>query len=404
MTAPAPTGPDDTVTLLIAGEAFSGWQDVQIVRGIELFPSHFVLRVTERLPAQAGLVAIEPGQTCQLKVGADLVLTGYIDTYEARVSTKGHEITVVGRSGTEDLVDCAAGVTSGQESASRMTFSAPTLLQLAQDLCKPLGVTVTAPDGEGPPLASISDVIPQFTIPLGATVYDVLEPYAQVRQMILTDGTDGNLVLAKVGTKAAASGFTLPGSVIEAQVGFRKQDRFTIYLPAFQAFDAAMELAGPNGTSGNYLQPVRDLGAFGGQKRPDGRERYRPHFVISPQNMNGLNLAELLAQWERARRYGRSQAVSAQVSLWRDAAGTLWTPNTLAEVDMPALKLAKLTWLITQVTLIKGLGGGTRSLVTLMPKEGFIPQPAFQRAFDPQLAQGLSQSMTAQRDGRRDQG
>lgn len=71
---------------------------------------------------------------------------------------------------------------------------------------------------------------------------------------------------------------------------------------------------------------------------------------------------------------------------------------------MPALKLAKLTWLITQVTLIKGLGGGTRSLVTLMPKEGFIPQPAFQRAFDPQLAQGLSQSMTAQRDGRRDQG
>ncbi len=57
MTAPASTGPDDTVTLLIAGEAFSGWQDVQIVRGIELFPSHFVLRVTERLPGPDPVVS-----------------------------------------------------------------------------------------------------------------------------------------------------------------------------------------------------------------------------------------------------------------------------------------------------------------------------------------------------------
>ncbi len=165
-----------------------------------------------------------------------------------------------------------------------------------------------------------------------------------------------------------------------------------------------MQQPRPDGTSGNYLQPVRDLGAFGGQKRLDGQDRYRPHFVISPQFVGDFKLAELLAQWECARRYGRSQAVSAQVSLWRDAAGALWTPNTPASVDMPALKLAKLTWLITQVTLIKGLGPGTRSLVTLMPKEAFMPRPAPQTAFDPQLSQALSQSLAARRDGRRDQG
>jgi len=390
--------PRDLVTLQIAGQNFAGWQDVQIVRGVELFPSYFSLKLTERLPGAPKSLAIDPGQTCRVMIGSDLVLTGYVDSYESRISARGHEITVIGRSGTQDLVDCAAGITpAGDPVQPAMTFSAPTLLKLAQDLCAPFGIKVTEPDGEGVPLVSFGNGgIPAFTMPLGATVYDYLEPKARIRQMLMLDGRDGNLILAKVGTKKASSGFTLPGNVLEAQVRFSKQDRFTIYLPVAHPFDNFRELVGPDGRSANSYAPVPDAAAFKNQPRLDGKPRYRPHFVISDQPFPGSSLAEQLAKWEKARRYGRSQAVTALVPLWRDISGALWTPNTLAQVDMPALKVPACTWLISQVTFLKG-DAGTRTAVTLMPPEAFQPDPTFDTSFNPQITQAFEQSRANQK-------
>src|SRR5438132_5694166 len=48
--APRADTPDDVVTLIVGGAKFTGWEEVRIIRGMELFPSHFSLRVTERLP------------------------------------------------------------------------------------------------------------------------------------------------------------------------------------------------------------------------------------------------------------------------------------------------------------------------------------------------------------------
>jgi len=388
--------PGDALTLIVGDQRLQGWLDVHLTRGIEVFPSHFVLRVTERTPGQPSKVSVDPGATCKVLIGSDLVLTGYVDTYASAVSPRGHTITVVGRSQTEDLVDCAAGVKEGQETKATMTFSSPTLLLLAQDLCQPFGITVTEPDGEGTPLVSIGDGIPQFSIQLGQTVYDVLEPIARWKQMLMLDGTDGNLVLAKVGTKRAGSGFAMPGNVEEAKVGFRKQDRFTVYLPAQFSFDNAFEVQPSAGGSGNFYQVVPDGAAFQGQSRLDGKARYRPHFVVSEQNLGGIYLAEFRAKWEKARRYGRSQAVTLTVSTWRDRKGDLWAPNTLATVDLPALKLANLTWLITEVTFLRG-SSGTRATVTLMPPEAFTPEPSFLTAFDPQIAQAQGDALRSSR-------
>jgi prophage tail gpP-like protein len=388
--------PSDEVTLEIAGQRFSGWESVRIVRGVELFPSHFMLQVTERLPTESKKSAILPGSTCRLKIGTDLVISGYVDTVEIHLSTKEHKVAVVGRSATEDLVDCAAGVEDGKETLATMTFSAPNLLTLANILSSPFGITVTAPDGEGTPLVSIADGIPQFTIPLNTSPYDVLEPLARLRSRLLMDGIDGNLVIAAVGTKKTASGFTLPGSVKEAAVRFDKQDRFSVYLPAQNATDTMMDVAAAaRTTSGNYLKPVPDEAAFKDQPRLDGGKRYRPHFVVNDQYFDSIYLAEKLAEWEKGRRFGRSHAVTAVVPLWRDSAGTLWTPNTLAQVNMPALKLANLTWLISHVVYMKGFGTGTQTMVTLMAKEAFDPQPTFNTSFDPQISQAADAVLKA---------
>lgn len=385
--------PDDELTLVVAGQRFTGWKGVRVGRGIEAFPSYFALTLTERLPGQPGLFAIRPGQTCRVMIGAVLILTGYIDTYRSKITVAGHTVSVTGRSKTQDLVDCAAGVKDGEEARAVMTFSAPTLLQLATDLCEPFGITVFEPDGEGTPLVSVGDGIPQFTIPLGETVFGVLEPKARWLRRLLIDRTDGNLILATVatGTPSKARSFTLPGNCEEAEVGFHTQERFTIYLPAAFPTDAGFSIAHTLGTtSANYFNPVKDEAAFKDLPRDDGKPRYRPTFVISDQNIDGIKLAEQQANWRKARDFGRSQAVTVTVSTWRDADGSVWLPNTLATVDIPILKLEKLTWVIASVEYRRDLKG-TRAIVTLMPPEAFQLEPVLLTQFDPQIAQAVNE-------------
>ena len=74
------------------------------------------------------------------------------------------------------------------------------------------------------------------------------------------------------------------------------------------------------------------------------------------------------------RRVGRSQAVTIVCDSWRDGASNLWTPNWLAPISLPSLKV-QATWLISKVTFLRD-EQGTRAEVTLMPKEAFSAEPA----------------------------
>ena len=52
--------------------------------------------------------ADKPGDPCEVKIGKDLVLTGYV--FKAPISYDGRQISlsIEGSSKTQDLVDCAA--------------------------------------------------------------------------------------------------------------------------------------------------------------------------------------------------------------------------------------------------------------------------------------------------------
>ena len=115
--------------------------------------------------------------------------------------------------------------------------------------------------------------------------------------------------------------------------------------------------------------------------------------------MDGQYVAVARAQWEKARRYGRSQAATVTVDSWRDSAGTLWMPNRLCPVDLPALKIVGQRWLIASVTYQLGLEGGTRALLVLMPPEAFQPEPNLVQPFDMQVYRDLRGSSASAAPG-----
>ena len=48
--------------------------------------------MTERFPGEADGVVVKPGDPCTVKIGDDLVITGYIDRYHPSITPTGHAV------------------------------------------------------------------------------------------------------------------------------------------------------------------------------------------------------------------------------------------------------------------------------------------------------------------------
>ena len=353
-----PPSTDDTLSLVIAGTAWAGWQRVAVKRGMDSIPASFDVQVTERYPNPSSDISIKPGDPCQVKIGSDLVITGYVDRYAASVSSRDHSVRISGRSKSEDLVDCAAFI--GDKDNPTYQVKGGTTLSIAQALAKPYGVTISSIAGDGV-------TIPQFNINLGETAWEIIDRITRYSELIAYDMPDGSIVLAQAGSEKMGSGFIQGVNVEQGDVNFTMDTRFSEY----EGFLFSQMVYT---TDGGTNQAKRGVIA-----KDDAVPRYRKHIIISEQTVMGQPILEKRVIWEKNRRMGRSQAVTCTVDSWRDTAGKLWAPNHLAPIKIPSLKLPQVDWCIGEVTYTRD-EGGQHAVVVLMPKEAFLPEPS---AFQP---------------------
>ncbi len=368
---PAPEDPD-RVTLTIGGRAWQGWQDIRIARGCERVPNDFDLVVTEYFPG-AGQIVIEPGQECQLKIGQDLVITGYVDRYSAGIAYNQHGVKISGRGRCQDLVDCSV-ITDGIGSQ----IGNAALLATAQRLAEPYGIQVTSRAGD----AFIAETLGLFQT---ETPFDVIERLARSTGYLAYEGPDGNLILNRVSAERHATGFVEGANVERANVAFSMDARFSEYRVIRTALENLDDIASAVGNADwNRIDISRDYGV----------PRRRRRNIVVEQQFAGDDFAIRRGRWEMSRRYGRSQAVTLVVDSWRDGAGMLWEPNRLVRVHLPSLKLSEKLWCIGDVTYLRG-PQGQRAEVVLMPPEAFEPQPTILQPFDNQVATELRAAQPA---------
>lgn len=358
----------DEVTLVVGDLEWRGWTSVRVTRGIERCPSDFQLEVTENY-ADAAQIAIKPGDPCELYLGDDRVVTGYVNRYMATIGDRAHTITIVGRGRCQDLVDCAAKWPGQQIMAS-------SVLEVAQKLAAPYGIEVK---GEpGPPVGQGgSTLIPQLMLMLGETCWEIIEKLCRIAGLLAFEQADGSLLLTvnpgdvnerivqSIATNtdpATASGFAEGVNVERATVVFSDDQRFGRYEAYMQAFWQWSDV----NKEGNLIATAIDAGA----PRP-ARERV----VVAEMSHNlGIDNAKARAVWEANRRWGRSHVLTLTTDSWRDSSGKLYEPNVLAALDLPTLKVEGVSWLISEVTYRKG-HDGTHADLLLMPAQAFSVQP-----------------------------
>lgn len=353
--------PDNTVTIIIGGQRFTGWQSVRISRSCEKMPPDFDIIATERNPDTGAIALLPPASPCEIRIGADLVITGYVDRYLPSFNPRNHQVQIQGRGKTEDLVDCS--VTPDMINGMQIVTSS--LRDLAQRIVAKFGmptpITVSGPEtsvtapNSGAPLV--------FNATLQETPYEILERVARYAGVLLYEGTDGNLIIAEVGASTMASGFAQGVNVQAATAAFTMDERYSEYWPV----QMSTNMFGQEGIGGVSFAKAFDRGV----------PRFRPLIIVSEQFQFGASWAEKRAQWESARRAGRSNMLRVTCDSWRDSAGTLWSPNAFAPIDIAALNLGDMPdpWIIGGVDFIRDADRGTVADLVLMPKEAFLPRP-----------------------------
>ncbi|MFM4236926.1 phage baseplate assembly protein, partial [Klebsiella quasipneumoniae subsp. similipneumoniae] len=156
-----------------------GWDSVRVTRSIERFPSDFSLGLMDYYPGTNDKQLVQEGQSCEVRIGNDLVLTGYVDSWEPSITRSRHEVQANGRSKCQDLVDCSAEWPNN-------VINQSDALSIASRLASWYGISVSC---------DVSDLVnvPQFTINWGESPQEIIERVTRWSALLYYDLPDGNL-------------------------------------------------------------------------------------------------------------------------------------------------------------------------------------------------------------------
>jgi prophage tail gpP-like protein len=331
----------EPLILKVNARRFEGWKTVEVEHGLDAMTGGFAVALTDRWEGQPDRWEIEAGQSCQVLIGDEPVLTGYIDAADYDEDRESHPIQITGRGKAADLLDCSAVHTPGSWSHRR-------LQQIAAELAAPFGIAVVTRADTGEPFA-------RFALNQGETVHEALERMGRLRGVLFVENSSGELEIIKPGERRA--GFALIEGENLLSIGFRNDasDRYSKYIVKGYA----------GGQEGPAARPK-------GEAEDAGVPRYRPLIVVEGEQATAGG-AEARARYEATVRAGRARSVRARVQGWRDAEGALFQPDRMVRTEAPYIGVRQ-DLLISAVRFILD-ERGQRTEFTLVPKEAYTSEP-----------------------------
>lgn len=338
---------NNDVKLRVNGIDFGGWLEVEITAGIERQARDFKLAITRTWPGATDIPRrVKAGDVCELFIGSDKVLTGYVDATPISYNDKSISVGVAGRSKTADMVDCSATHKTGQWRNVKIE-------RIAADLAKPYGINVLSEIDTG---SAMSD----HQIDTGETAFESIGRLLAIRQLLSTDNSNGELVLINAASGGNANTALEYGqNILSAETALDYKDVFSEYTSKGQRA----------GNDNDYADVVAGVSA---SIKDSSVKRYRNLIIQQTGNATALDCQQRV-KYERVYRHAKALETVYTVQGWRQQNGALWLPNQMVHVKDPVIGFDT-DLLIIEVTYRIGNGGTTCSL-KVAPKEGYIPSP-----------------------------
>lgn len=281
----------DAVELLIDGKLYGGWKSASVTRAMDAASGTFNLSVTDRWTPASEPWAIEPGDACELRVDGETLISGYVDMVRANYNGTGRSIQVQGRDKSADMIDCSAVHKPDQ-------WKNITVLQLAEILAKPFGITVKAETDVGAPIDLVK-------LQHGETALEALNRHAKMRKVLVMPDGKGGILLTRTGARQAAVPLVQGQNILEASGTLDWSERFSEYIV--------------KGQSGYREETSEETEAHAVATTKDAYvDRYRPLIVVNDTETNS-GTAKERAAWEANTRIGKSAQAQITVQGWRQA-------------------------------------------------------------------------------------
>lgn len=309
--------PQNVCTLLVDGKEYGGWTRLEVQRGIEQIAGGFVLQLTQRYPGVDIPMQLREGLACVVKLGDDVVITGYIDDYETDDTATSSSVRLQGRDRTGDLVDCSAIYKTGQ-------WRGVKLQQIVTDIAFPFDIKVVVAPG-----TDTGEPFKRYALEEGEKAFEAIDRACRLRAVLVTSTPDGNLLITSAGS--ASSGVALIEGVNMTKFNSKHswRERHSEVLLKGQVPGDDQE----NGAAAAHLKAAAKDAEI---------NRYRPLVVVAEHGTSTKSLADRAA-WEIKVRMGRGKRGGCTVVGWRTGLngqeGNLWQPNTLAQVTSSRMNI-----------------------------------------------------------------
>ncbi len=345
--------PDSTLTLVVGGKRFGGWLETRVSAGVKRAARDFDISCTQRWPGQDARFDIPEGATCEIWIGRDKVITGYVDVIETDRDATTASCKIAGRSKTCDLVDCSPD-------HEIVEFAGQDIASIARKLAAPFGIAVVAKVS--------APALPVAAAHHGETIWKLVERLARQQQLLVTDDAEGRLVLTRLGTESADDSIVHPSDGLK-KIGTKRDSskRFSEYRVKAQA---GARWSGVGSDTDEHAGEA--LAHVEGSYFDRGVTRYRPKTILA-EGAAKKEGADKRAEWEARHNLGEALRVAATRTGWRQSSGKLWVPNLLVPVVVPSANIdARLA--IAEVHYRKGAEGEICEL-ELVPPEALTPEP-----------------------------
>lgn len=353
----------EDVEVLIGGVPYSGWESVSITKNLESFSGGFSVAVMDRWRELVEAWAIKPGDLCTVLIGGEPVISGWVDGIDTNFDKESRTITVKGRDKAADLVDCSIVTKESQ-------FKDKTLTDIANALCAPFGISVTAETDVGKPFD-------KWDVTQGETVFENLEKAAKLRGVLLISDEFGNLKITRAGALRAIDSLIQGENILSAQATYDDSNRFSDYVVKGQK-------------KGTDKKHGKDAAHNEDKANDAGVTRYRP-LLVTAEGGADKDTAKGRAQWEATTRAGQAFRATIDVCGWRQSSGLLWKVNQLVFVSCGFAGVIG-DLLISGITYEKSEDQGTVTHMELVRPDAFTPEPTVQAATDPSKKIGWSGS------------
>lgn len=338
----------DEVALLVDGRRYRGWTSMGVSRAMDACAGTFSLAHTDRWYGQDKPVPIIEGNEAEILLDGETVITGYVDLFRTSFDATNHTLNVQGRDKTGDLADCSA-VHDPDE------WRGVTVLQLANILCRPFGVTVRAE-------VDVGEAFAVAKVQQGETVLETIARHCKQRMLLVMPDTGGGLLITRAGARRAETSL-VQGVNIKSASGTRDlSQRFSRYTVRAQAGWSA----DTDGTEEAHIEA---------RASDPGVSRHRPLLLLA-ETGGTTKAAQDRATWEANTRLGRANEIEVTVVGWRQKlGGALWTPNLLVPVESSWLRMTGGDMLVREVTFGRDLSGGTVTRLALVSPQAYAPEP-----------------------------